>query len=397
MSYAESTIIKDATTGNSAEVVGNKLQVGGTVAVTGAGDASAANQTTEIARLTSILAQLDVALSTRGSEVTIAAILAKIIAAPATEALQTTGNTTLAAILAKIIAAPSTEAKQDTIITALNAIDAGIPAALGQVAMASSMPVTIASNQTAVPISGTVTVDTSLLATHAKQDTGNTSLSSIDTKTPALGQALAAASTPVVLTAAQVTTLTPQTNALTDAQLRATPVPTHDQVLDDVIGTVGAAAPSKVVLIGAIDSSGNVREPLLLNTNFDEQPATDIGLLTSDRLFAYNGTTWDRVKIDTSGNLQVSAVGDIAHDEVDSGNPVKIGGYANDCPPDTVENADRVNAWFTTRGALNTVEANSNLQRRLQEELLIESYEQGFLMIGFNERYSPYRNTIEFR
>lgn len=46
-------------------------------------------------------------------------------------------------------------------------------------------------------------------ATSALQTTGNTSLGSIDTKTPALGQALAAASTPVVLTAAQITTLTP--------------------------------------------------------------------------------------------------------------------------------------------------------------------------------------------
>lgn len=46
-------------------------------------------------------------------------------------------------------------------------------------------------------------------STDTKQDTGNTSVASIDTKTPALGQALAAASVPVVLTAAQVTTLTP--------------------------------------------------------------------------------------------------------------------------------------------------------------------------------------------
>lgn len=60
-------------------------------------------------------------------------------------------------------------------------------------------------------------------ATSAKQDTGNASLaslvtqtdgieaslSSIDGKNPALGQALAAASVPVVLTAAQITTLTP--------------------------------------------------------------------------------------------------------------------------------------------------------------------------------------------
>jgi hypothetical protein len=58
-----------------------------------------------------------------------------------------------------------------------------------------------------------VTVSSSALptgaATSAKQDTGNTSLASIDTKTPALGQALAAASVPVVLTAAQLSTLTP--------------------------------------------------------------------------------------------------------------------------------------------------------------------------------------------
>ena len=87
-------------------------------------------------------------------------------------------QTTVAAILAKIIAAPATEAKQDTIITALtsiltelgdkldgsafaaedfasentlSAINAKL-AALGQAAMAASMPVVIASNQTSVPV-----------------------------------------------------------------------------------------------------------------------------------------------------------------------------------------------------------------------------------------------------
>lgn len=46
-------------------------------------------------------------------------------------------------------------------------------------------------------------------ASAANQVTGNTSLSSIDSKTPALGQALAASSQPVVLPAAQITALTP--------------------------------------------------------------------------------------------------------------------------------------------------------------------------------------------
>ena len=48
-------------------------------------------------------------------------------------------------------------------------------------------------------------------ASAANQIAGNTSLASIDTKTPALGQALAASSTPVVLPAAQITALTPPT------------------------------------------------------------------------------------------------------------------------------------------------------------------------------------------
>lgn len=74
----------------------------------GGGDASAANQTTEIARLDSILA--------------------KILAAPSTEAKQDIEITALAAILAKIIAAPATEAKQDLMNVVL-----GVPTGAGVV------------------------------------------------------------------------------------------------------------------------------------------------------------------------------------------------------------------------------------------------------------------------
>jgi|GEM_PF-3902085 len=65
---------------------------------------------------------------------------------------------------------------------------------------------------TAVPVSGTITANVGTvgtLATANKQDTGNTSIASVDTKTPALGQALAAASVPVILPSATITTLTP--------------------------------------------------------------------------------------------------------------------------------------------------------------------------------------------
>lgn len=91
----------------------------------------------------------------------------------------------------KIISAPATSANQASMITSLASIDTKITAVnTGAVVVSSS----------ALPTGA---------ATSAKQDTGNTSVASIDTKTPALGQALAAASVPVVLTAAQITTLTP--------------------------------------------------------------------------------------------------------------------------------------------------------------------------------------------
>lgn len=47
-------------------------------------------------------------------------------------------------------------------------------------------------------------------------------------------------------------------------------------------------------------------------------------------------------------------VGNVAHDGVDSGNPVKVGGVANASTPAAVANADRVDAWFTTVGSQNT-------------------------------------------
>jgi hypothetical protein len=70
---------------------------------------------------------------------------------------------------------------------------------------------------TAVPVSSTSLPLPTGASTAARQDTGNTSLASIDGKVPALGQALAASSVPVVLTAAQITTLTPLTSVQANA------------------------------------------------------------------------------------------------------------------------------------------------------------------------------------
>lgn len=150
------------------------------------------------------------------------------------------------------------------------------------------------------PLPVSATIDTTGLAT----DATDTSTASIDSKTPALGQALAAASVPVVLTAAQITTLTPPaaitgfaTSAkqdtiighvdgiegllttidgdtgtiatevaglLTDTELRATPVPvsgtvtanlgaTDNAVLDDIAADTEAI---KTSLAGTLTVTG---------------------------------------------------------------------------------------------------------------------------------------------
>ncbi len=120
------------------------------------------------------------------TETTLAAVLAKLIAAPATEAKQDTliakdfaTQTTLAAILAKLIAAPATEATAAAILAKIIAA-----------------PATEAKQDTLI----------------AKDFATQTTLALIKTdvdKIPSQGQALAAASMPVVLPAAQITALTP--------------------------------------------------------------------------------------------------------------------------------------------------------------------------------------------
>jgi len=98
-----------------------------------------------------------------------------------------------------------------------------------------------------------------------------TAVQGINTKTPALGQALASGSVPVVLTAAQLTTLTP-VSGLTDTELRATAVPVSlsgvstsakQDTLAGLIGEVQASPTSntlldrvKALLTGIVLSAG---------------------------------------------------------------------------------------------------------------------------------------------
>ena len=105
--------------------------------------------------------------------------------------------------------------------------------------------------QTTQPISAANLPLPSDAATSALQTTGNISLASIDTKTPALGQALAAASTPVVLPASQIAALTPTASV-------------------GITGTLPAFASTPTVNIG------NVPNLTFTNTSFTANAGIDL-------------------------------------------------------------------------------------------------------------------------
>lgn len=111
----------------------------------------------------------------------------------------------------------ATAAKQPALGTA-GAASADVLTIQGK---ASMTPVLIDGTATTQPVSAASLPLPSGAATSVLQTTGNTSVASIDTKTPALGQALAAASVPVILPTATITTLTPPA-AITGFALDAT-------------------------------------------------------------------------------------------------------------------------------------------------------------------------------
>jgi len=128
-------------------------------------------------------------------------------------------------------------------------------------------------------LSGTVSLPTGA-STSALQTTGNTSLSSIDTKTPALGQALAAASVPVILPAATITTLTPPTSV-------------------GISGTLPAFASTPTFNCGTgCSSTGGT-----FNNNSDGVATSATNGQSAAWLYGFNGTTWDRIRGDTTNGM----------------------------------------------------------------------------------------------
>jgi hypothetical protein len=60
----------------------------------------------------------------------------------------------------------------------------------------------------------------------------------------------------------------------------------------------------------------------------------------------------------TTATSVMTPAGNVAHDNADSGNPIKIGGKASTTVPSAVTPDDRVNAWYTLNGAAVVVNAD---------------------------------------
>lgn len=203
---------------------------------------------------------------------------------------------------------------------------------------------------TAKPLPVTASIDTTGLATSAKQDTGNTSVASIDTKTPALGQALAAASVPVVLTAAQLTTLTPVSTVTVTGVSTLAEQQTQTTALGTLLTSanfaaafgIAGTADSQVMSVQGIASMTPVQVSQATASNLN---ATVVGtgtFVTQATLAAETTKVIGTINIaaaqtlatvttvgavtSITNSVTTTAVGTIADDSTTPGAPVMVGG-----------------------------------------------------------------------
>ena len=167
------------------------------------------------------------------------------------------------------------------------------------------------------------------LLTTIDTDTGGiaTSAASIDAKIPSLGQALAAGSVPVVLTAAQLSTLTP---------------------LSTVAATQSGAWSVSVTSAPTTAVTGPLTDTQLrasaVPVSATQSGTWTVGLSASQTL----------ATVTTVSAVTTLSGGGVAHDGIDSGNPVKVGAKAVAAlsTATMVAAADRTDATSDLDGAI---------------------------------------------
>lgn len=127
----------------------------------------------------------------------------------------------------------------------------------------------------------------------------------------------------------------------------------------------GTAAVGNPVLMGVIDAGSLARFAFGLDDNTDAvaslATANKVSVLARGSVF--NGTTWDRLRGNTNGAFQQ---GNVGHDAVDAGNPIKLGGRAlgHGTNPTAVAAADRTDWLFNRAGVPWVIGGHPNIVSR---------------------------------
>lgn len=196
-------------------------------------------------------------------------------------------------------------------------------------------------------------------ATSAKQDTGNTSVASIDTKTPALGQALAAASVPVILPSATITTLTPPANPNPSTSTKQSDGTQKTQVVDgsgNVIASSGNAlsvAPGQYQASPPGTYSDLQRVPLLVD-NYGQAKVVVVGAPSTPAGTALIGKVGiDQTTPGTTNNVELTGHGGVAiKDDTAVGDGLTTGILSTANRLWNGTNYDRMKAGLTTGSIL---------------------------------------------
>lgn len=174
----------------------------------------------------------------------------------------------------------------------------------------------------------------------------------------AVTQPISAASLPLPTGAATLAEQQTQTTAL--------------QLLDDTVATTAAAIPGKGLAISGTDGT-NAR---VLKTDTGGELQVDVLTLPANASVnvaqmngvaptmgnGASGTGVQRVTIADNSTGQIIARGNVAHDGVDSGNPVKVGAkaIAHGTNPTAVAAADRTDLYANRAGILWTIGGHPN-------------------------------------
>lgn len=183
-----------------------------------------------------------------------------------------------------------------------------MPAALGQTTMAASLPVAIASNQSAVPVSGTVTANQGTAGT-AWETVGDVAL-----------DAAAAAINPVLIGT--------YASAAAPADVSADNDAVRLWALRNGSPVVNLASGGALVTVGSKTSANSI--PVVVASDQGNVPVSQA----------------------TAASLNAEVQGDAAQDAAVSGNPVLMGGRASTAHPTAMSaDGDAVDLWATRSGS----------------------------------------------